>query len=120
MALFNVALRFQDREQPLILNYKTHKDAEMAFKRLSHADPDPVWIELADDYGHRFFGPRDMIVAVYLADIEREMEVQIEVKMIEARANTDLQRRANSDAKLQLSARMNAPPPNGQMPLPRA
>lgn len=90
--------------QPIKLHFRDPKRAQAAWNALVAPDRGENDFELVeeDDYGCKVMVNRDEVAFITLEDPRTIVEAQIEIAMIQARANAKAQKLAQSDAALRI------------------
>lgn len=94
MTLFHLMLMLRDN-RTVRLSYHSEAAANTHYELLMSGTIEPL--DIGDQYGKQFKCAREFVVGVELVDVSRDLEGMIEQQILQAHANTKLQRRAASD-----------------------
>lgn len=95
------SVNFIFKNSPLSLSFvfKTYKNADELFKKAS-ASLRVGFIEAEDDFGGKCKIDMESVAGISLSEIEKEMDKRGEVSLLEVKAQTKFQNRANSETKI--------------------
>lgn len=83
----------------LTLVFKAHKAAEDAYKKVIHSIEK---VELADDYGLKLLINMSDVASVSFGEYEQDMEKNMDLQIIQHKAQLKAQNKAKNDAGLRL------------------
>jgi hypothetical protein len=110
--MYLLALQITGIANPAIFKYRTLKDASREFERVSKAigpsdganSGQGEFMTITDDYGHSRALWGHHIQHPALIDMERDIEVQAEMALWQARGQTKANQKIQNDPRLNLTA----------------
>lgn len=88
------------REQPIALAFDKFSDAAREAERI-FAGAGAAGV--ADDYGMRPYIPAASIQGAFIVDLTRQLQMQVELSLANARAQMEAQQKVNADPRMRLA-----------------
>lgn len=108
--LYIVRVFINGRSEALELAYKSEASMQKSLDVVKLHNTDPAVILFVDDFSRKLFVDSRNVLAIIAVNYAEELNLNQEIALLQAHAQSDLQRRAQQDEKLQRAAaiaRMN-------------